>query len=61
MNRSLVFAALVAMSPVHAAAQGAFPPLPDSSGWGVHVLAAARDPAGTLWVGTYGKGIYRLP
>ena len=35
--------------------------MPDSSGWGVHVLAAARDPAGTLWVGTYGQGIYRLP
>jgi murein DD-endopeptidase MepM/ murein hydrolase activator NlpD len=44
-----------------AAAQRALPALPDSSGWGVHVLAAARDPAGTLWVGTYGKGIYRLP
>ena len=37
------------------------PALPDSAGWGVHVLAAARDPAGTLWAGTYGKGIYRLP
>ncbi len=36
------------------------PPLPDSAGWGVHVLAAAYDPAGTLWLGTYGKGIYRL-
>ena len=40
---------------------GPLPPMPDSSGWGVHVLAAARDPAGTLWVGTYGQGIYRLP
>jgi murein DD-endopeptidase MepM/ murein hydrolase activator NlpD len=38
-----------------------FPPLPDSAGWGVHVLAAARDPGGTLWLGTYGHGIYRLP
>ena len=39
----------------------ALPPLPDSSGWGVHVLTATRDPGGTLWVGTYGQGIYRLP
>ena len=37
------------------------PPLPDSTGWGVHVLAVARDPQGTIWVGTYGQGIYRLP
>ena len=42
-------------------AQSPLPPLPDSAGWGVHVLAAARDPGGTLWLGTYGKGIYRLP
>jgi murein DD-endopeptidase MepM/ murein hydrolase activator NlpD len=41
--------------------QGDLPPLPDSAGWGVHILAAARDPEGTLWLGTYGKGIYRLP
>ena len=43
-----------------AAAQSEVPSLPDSTGWGVHVLAAARDSGGTLWVGTYGKGIYRL-
>jgi murein DD-endopeptidase MepM/ murein hydrolase activator NlpD len=43
------------------AAQSDLPPLPDSTGWGVHVLAAAHDPDGGLWVGTYGKGIYRLP
>jgi len=36
------------------------PALPDSSGWGVHVLAIARDPAGGLWAGTYGQGIFRL-
>ena len=39
----------------------AIPPLPDSTGWGVHVLAVARDPQGALWVGTYGQGIFRLP
>ena len=45
------------------AGQGAAPglaPLPDSTGWGVHVLSVARDPQGTVWVGTYGNGIYRL-
>jgi murein DD-endopeptidase MepM/ murein hydrolase activator NlpD len=42
-------------------AQEKMPPLPDTTGWGVHVLAVARDAQGTVWVGTYGKGIYRLP
>jgi hypothetical protein len=36
------------------------PPLPDESGWGVHVLAIARDPDGAVWVGTYGRGIFVL-
>jgi murein DD-endopeptidase MepM/ murein hydrolase activator NlpD len=36
------------------------PPLPDSTGWGVHVLALARAPDSSLWVGTYGQGIYVL-
>ena len=38
----------------------ALPGLPDSSGWGTHVLTVQREPAGAIWVGTYGKGIYRL-
>jgi len=59
--RSLLLSASLAAAPVGAAsAQGELPALPDSAGWGVHVLAAARDPGGTLWLGTYGKGIYRL-
>jgi murein DD-endopeptidase MepM/ murein hydrolase activator NlpD len=37
------------------------PPLPDTTGWGVHVLDVGRDARGSIWVGTYGKGIYRLP
>jgi hypothetical protein len=41
--------------------QGPIPPLPDSTGWGVHVLAVARDAQGAIWVGTYGQGIFRLP
>lgn len=36
------------------------PPLPDSSGWGVHVLAIDRAPDSSVWVGTYGQGIYVL-
>ncbi len=36
------------------------PPLPDSSGWGVHVLTIARAPDEAIWVGTYGQGIFVL-
>lgn len=36
------------------------PLLPDTSGWGVHVLAMARGPDGALWVGTYNEGIFVL-
>src|SRR5256886_16101729 len=36
------------------------PQLPDSSGWGVHVLARARAPDSAIWVGTYGQGIFVL-
>ena len=36
------------------------PELPDA-GWGVHVLALAEGPDHTLWVGTYGNGIFLLP
>ncbi len=42
-------------------AQTAIPPLPDTTGWGVHVLAVARDQRGSIWVGTYGHGMFRLP
>ena len=37
------------------------PALPDTSGWGVYVLAAVEAPDGAVWVGTYGEGIFRLP
>ncbi|MBA3319580.1 MAG: M23 family metallopeptidase [Gemmatimonadales bacterium] len=61
LRRPLLVAALASFPAGAVAAQGELPALPDSSGWGVHVLAAARDPRGDLWLGTYGKGIYRLP
>jgi murein DD-endopeptidase MepM/ murein hydrolase activator NlpD len=58
----IVMTALAALVPSLAAeAQESLPALPDSTGWGVHVLAAARDPEGGIWLGTYGKGIYHLP
>ena len=52
---------LVMSAAARLAGQAPLPPLPDSTGWGVHVLTAARDGGGALWVGTYGRGIYRLP
>lgn len=33
-------------------------PVPDSTGWGTHVLAVAEAADGAVWVGTYGQGIY---
>lgn len=52
---------LLAAAPAVARAQAAhLPPLPDASGWGVHILALARAPDGALWVGTYGQGIFVL-
>src|SRR5881296_2344127 len=38
----------------------ALPPLPDTTGFGVHVLAIARAPDNAIWVGTYGLGIFVL-
>jgi Peptidase family M23 len=58
---ALALAASLAAVPSAASPQQVLPALPDSAGWGVHVLAAARDSSGTLWLGTYGQGIYRLP
>ena len=57
----LLLFAVLAAGPARLRAQADLPPLPDSTGWGVHVLAAARDPQGALWVGTYGQGVFRLP
>src|SRR3989442_3693057 len=54
---------LAVLTFVHApglAGAQALPPLPDTSGFGVHVLALARAPDGAVWVGTYGQGIYVL-
>src|SRR2546427_2796699 len=36
------------------------PPLPATTGFGVHVLALGRAPDDAVWVGTYGQGIFVL-
>src|SRR5438552_5360294 len=36
------------------------PTLPDTTGFGVHVLAVARAPDNAIWVGSYGQGIFVL-
>lgn len=58
-RHALTFALALALAPSGLAGQ-ALPPLPDSTGFGIHVLAIARDPRGGLWAGTYGQGIFRL-
>jgi murein DD-endopeptidase MepM/ murein hydrolase activator NlpD len=39
-------------------ALGTPPPLPDTTGWGIHVLTLSAGPGGTLWAGTNGDGIF---
>jgi murein DD-endopeptidase MepM/ murein hydrolase activator NlpD len=56
--RIALIALLIATPPI--AAQQSLPALPDTTGWGVHVLTAERGPDGSTWVGTYGRGIYRF-
>jgi hypothetical protein len=36
------------------------PALPDTTGWGTHVLALERTRSGVAWVGTFGQGIHVL-
>ena len=54
------FLSLLTAAPLVTATAQALPPLPDSTGWGVHVLALARGPDSAIWVGTYGQGIFVL-
>lgn len=60
VTAALLSALVLAGRPVSAQTGAPLPPLPDSSGWGVHVLAAQEDPAGGVWIGTYGDGIFHL-
>ncbi len=59
-NPQSAILALLTAAPLATATAQAIPPLPDSSGWGVHVLALARAPDSAIWVGTYGQGIFVL-
>lgn len=52
--------ALALLTATSLVAQKPLPALPDTTGWGVHVLAVERDASGSVWIGTYGRGIYRL-
>jgi len=61
MGRSQVLTLLAILPGAELMAQARLPALPDSTGWGVHVLAAAQDHSGAVWLGTYGQGIFRLP
>ena len=56
-GRTLALLLVVARS---LGAQQALPPLPDTTGFGVHVLALGRAPDDAVWVGTYGQGIFVL-
>lgn len=58
--RSGLAAALVVLTAPALARGQQLPPLPDSAGWGVHVLTIARGPDSSIWVGTYGQGIFVL-
>ena len=54
---AVAFGAMLATATLSAQS---IPVLPDSTGFGVHVLALARAPDSAIWVGTYGDGIYVL-
>src|SRR5260370_21776736 len=57
---SAFFAPLILLiAPIPSSAQS-LPPLPDTTGFGVHVLALGRAPDNAVWVGTYGQGIFVL-
>lgn len=61
MQRCSAFGLLCLLAaPLRAQRSASLPVLPDSSGWGVHVLTATQDRQGAVWVGTYGQGIFRL-
>lgn len=56
MPRRVAAAVAIALAPPLAGQVA--PPVPDTSGWGVHVLTIAQAPDSSVWVGTYGQGIF---
>ena len=57
---SALLAGLMLMAAPPPTSPQALPPLPDATGFGVHVLALARAPDSAIWVGSYGDGIFVL-
>src|SRR5205823_10071586 len=57
IGRAALLLLALATAPAHAQA---LPSLPDTTGFGVHVLAIARAPDKSVWVGSYGAGIFVL-
>src|SRR5947207_2030313 len=57
---SALLAGLMLMAAPTPTSPQALPPLPDATGFGVHVLALARAPDSAIWVGSYGDGIFVL-
>ncbi len=57
---SAFFAALIFLIATTPSGAQSLPPLPDTTGFGVHVLALGRAPDDAVWVGTYGQGIFVL-
>jgi len=57
---SALLAGLISLSTPSLSSPQALPPLPDATGFGVHVLALARAPDSAIWVGSYGDGIFVL-
>ena len=58
--QSAIVAGLLLVCAPNPASPQSLPPLPDTTGFGVHVLALARAPDNAVWVGTYGQGIFVL-
>ena len=59
-HSALLATLTILWAPVPSVAQSLLPPLPDTTGFGVHVLAIARAPDNAVWVGTYGQGVFVL-
>src|SRR2546427_164725 len=58
-HSAFIAALIFLIAPTPSVAQS-LPPLPDTTGFGVHVLALGRTPDDAVWVGTYGQGIFVL-
>src|SRR5439155_897789 len=58
--RSALLATLLLVCASSLSSAQSLPALPDTTGFGVHVLAIARAPDKTIWVGSYGQGIFVL-